>query len=250
MNTRWFHKHADHVLGPYNRDEMHLLAALGLMLPDDLLWPEGGDEHVGQDARAAIDFASLPTPRISTPDWLADVERAERLGPQPIEWPSLGTPGWLEEMRQDQRVGGSRLMAPLPVDAAVPADQAACPPPRVESPSKRVEAGDARPSGPTSATPRPDLACSPSAPTAHGSRQAESSHDLYQRARAAIHAWADLEANKPLILAGDCDAVREDAAVQVILRLAEQCGPHFANRFWKHLEFVVHTRRKYYLAAT
>jgi hypothetical protein len=228
---------------------MHQMAALGLMLPDDLLWPEGGDEHAGQNARAAIDFGSLTTPRISTPDWLADVERAERLGPQPIEWPSLGIPDWLEDMRQDQRAGGARLTAPLPVDAAVPADQAAGPPPRVELPSQRVEAVDARPTGLTSATPRPELASSPSAPTANRPRQTESSHDLYQRARAAIHAWAEMEANKPLIFAGDCDAVREDAAVQVILRLAEQCGPHFANRFWKHLEFVVYTRRKHYLAA-
>jgi hypothetical protein len=33
MQTRWFYKHADHVLGPYNREEMHLLAALRLVHP-------------------------------------------------------------------------------------------------------------------------------------------------------------------------------------------------------------------------
>jgi hypothetical protein len=187
---------------------------LGWCTPDDLLWPGDADKSAGQDARAAIDFASLPKPRLSTPEWVADVERAERLGPQSIEWPSLGIPDWLEEMRQRENTSG----AALPCEAA----------------SRPISAIAAN----------LDPASSSSAPLADGPPEA-----LYQRARAAFHAWADLEANKALIVAGDCDAIREDAAVQVILRLAEQCGPHFAHRFWKHLEFVVSTRRKYYLAA-
>jgi len=92
MTTKWFYKHAGHVLGPYNADEMRLLAAIGLVRPDDRLWPEGGGRHDVIEARSAIDFAALPPPRLSPPEWLADVEQLESHGPHKIEWPVAGTP--------------------------------------------------------------------------------------------------------------------------------------------------------------
>jgi hypothetical protein len=76
----------------------------------------------------------------------------------------------------------------------------------------------------------------------------ESIQELYYRAQAAIHAWADLEVNKPLILSGDCEALRHDLAVQVILRLVEKGGAAVVDRLRKHLEFVVENRKQYYVA--
>jgi hypothetical protein len=196
MNTRWFYKHAEHVFGPFTGDDLHRLAALGLLRPEDPLWPEGSDPQAAVAATAAIDFSTLPAPRLGPPDWLADVADARQVGPQTVEWPTHSTPDWLDDMRRLHNAGGAW--------------------PPAESP-----------------------------PTV----QAESSEAVYQRARAALHTWVDLETNKTLILMGDCDAVRQDSAVRMILSLVEQCGPHYADRFGKHLEFVVHTRRKHYLAA-
>jgi hypothetical protein len=194
MNTQWYYTHAGHTFGPHTGDDLHRLAALGLLRPEDPLWPEGSDPQGAVAATAAIDFSMLPAPRLDPPDWLADVADAQQVGPQTVEWPALGAPDWLEDMWRLQNTGGAK-----PPAESVPAVQA------------------------------------------------ESSEGVYQRARAAIHAWAELEANKSLILTGDCDTVRQDAAVQMILRVVEQCGPHYADRFGRHLEFVVHTRRKQYL---
>jgi hypothetical protein len=215
MQARWFYRHGDHVFGPYPREQMQLMAALGLMHPDDVLWPEGCDESAGEPARAAIDFARVPKPRLSTPDWLADVERAERTGPQAIEWPAVAVPDWLRELREAPGLSVADATTGSAAESTVsraPAKEESQP---LESPEAPTESVDA----------------------------------LYQRARAAIHAWAELDTSKSLILTGDFDAIRQEPAVQVILRLAEQCSPHLAARFWKHLEFVVYTRRKHYLAA-
>jgi hypothetical protein len=100
MTAQWFYQHAGQAFGPYSTEEVRRLAALGLLTPGDLLWPQGrGPEHA-IEASSAIDFGSLPPPRLDSPDWLADVERFERPGPTEIRWPALGVPDWLEDVRR------------------------------------------------------------------------------------------------------------------------------------------------------
>ena len=84
MTIKWFYKHAGHVLGPYNADEMRLLAAIGLVRPEDRVWPEGGGRHDVIEARSAIDFAACRPyrrPRRGHPSggpFILDLRRHER----------------------------------------------------------------------------------------------------------------------------------------------------------------------------
>lgn len=79
-------------------------------------------------------------------------------------------------------------------------------------------------------------------------RQGESAQEAFQRAQFALQQWADLDVNHDLILSGDLDAVRSDVAIGSIVRLVDKHSSHLAQRFWKHLEFVLDNRRKYFEA--
>jgi hypothetical protein len=212
MDTKWFYKHAGHVFGPFARDEMHRLAALGLLQPDDRLWPEGSSRKHAQEARSAIDFDTLARPRLEAPDWLADVERAEASAAKATQ-PAPALPDWLDDVRQFQEPPKPTPSEPAEAPAEAPAE--------------------VRPAAPV--------------PVARAVR-VEFPADVYQRAQAALHAWADMDASRPVILSGDLKAVRRDVAIQVILQMVEKCGPQWVIRLWDHLAFIVDNRRKYYLA--
>jgi hypothetical protein len=246
MDLKWYYKHAGHVFGPFAADEMHRLAALGLLEPEDRLWPEGGSRKESQAARSAIDFDSLPRPKLESPDWLADVERAEHRAAE-AKRPAPGVPDWLADVRQFNEVQPAQAEPPVETAPAVEptsgAGSAASEASPVIEPSGTDEESPSAAQTPAAATD------SPAVPTARAcTDRSESLAEVYRRAQSAVHAWADMDVNKPLILAGDPKALRRDVAIQVILQMVERCGPEVVIRLWDHLEFIVDNRRKYYLA--
>jgi hypothetical protein len=207
MSTQWLYRHAGQAFGPYSTEELRRLAALGLLAPADLLWPEGrGPEHA-IEASSAIDFGSLPPPRLDPPDWLADVERSERPGPTEIRWPALGVPDWLDDVRRAEGAGGP--------------------------------AGDAD-SATSSGTPQEKQDCG----AVHERLPAGFPPDLWRRVQAAVRAWAALGVNEALILSGDREALRRDVAIQAVVRMVERGGSELVQRFWVYLESMVGERRK------
>jgi hypothetical protein len=204
MNTRWFYRHAGQSFGPYSTEEVRRLAALGLLAPRDVLWPEGRGPENAIEASSVIDFGSLATPKLTPPDWLADVERAERPGPTEVRWPAHGIPDWLDDVRRAEGAGGP----------AAPAN----PTPPGASPEQQ-DRGAVHEPFPTGIPP-----------------------ELWRRVQAAVRAWAALGVNEALILSGDREALRRDVAVQAIVRMVERGGPELVQRFWAYLEGVVTDR--------
>ena len=72
--------------------------------------------------------------------------------------------------------------------------------------------------------------------------------DLVRKARFGIEQWVDEEDSVDLVLAGDLETIKQDPALQEIMRSMQGWGPDVMDRLWKHLEFTVENRRKYYQA--
>ncbi len=96
MAGSWYYQHEGRTLGPVASEEIRNLARRGLLLPHDLIWPEGGTVDGAIPADAAVDFAALgsaavpeppkPTPPAAAPklpDWLEDVAALENRGSRP-----------------------------------------------------------------------------------------------------------------------------------------------------------------------
>jgi serine/threonine protein phosphatase PrpC len=127
MIDRWYYTHAGQTLGPVTAAQLRQLAAAGRLDPNDLIWPEGGQQSGGVPAQAAIDFtAPAPPPRgtgvppaapsgtsvapvapppANKPDWLDDIRSTAS---PPSSPPVLGgakgqtaaaKPDWLEDVR-------------------------------------------------------------------------------------------------------------------------------------------------------
>jgi len=81
MIDRWYYTHEGQTLGPVTAGQLQQLAASGRLEPNDLIWPEGGQQSGGVPAQAAIDFrAPAGETNIASlankPDWLDDVRTA------------------------------------------------------------------------------------------------------------------------------------------------------------------------------
>jgi protein phosphatase len=113
MATRWYYWHEKLIFGPVAEDELRRLAAAGLVLPDDLLWPEYGNPRDAVELRTAVDFSALP-PRAGIPDWLGDVQT----GHQSPASTGKVLPDWLTDVEP---------VAPAKSAAPVPAPQQAAP---------------------------------------------------------------------------------------------------------------------------
>jgi protein phosphatase len=79
MADRWYYMHEGQVHGPVPTARIMELAAACLLLPQDLIWPEGSNPAHAIEAQGAVDFTSLPPPPAPpAPDWLADVAEVEK----------------------------------------------------------------------------------------------------------------------------------------------------------------------------
>ncbi|HTU90479.1 MAG TPA: GYF domain-containing protein [Gemmataceae bacterium] len=105
MIDRWYYTHAGQTLGPVTAAQLRQLATSGLLAPNDLIWPEGGQQSGGVPAQAAIDFAAPARPAPSAPpaplpptkpDWIDDIRTAIKTEKEPA--PS-GQPDWLDDVR-------------------------------------------------------------------------------------------------------------------------------------------------------
>jgi hypothetical protein len=99
VSRNWFYTHDGQTHGPVTTDEIKRLAANHLLLPDDLLWPEGVDRDQAVAAGAALDYATPLPPTAPRPDWLDDVLKAELSGIQLLPPSSIPMPDWLDDIR-------------------------------------------------------------------------------------------------------------------------------------------------------
>jgi hypothetical protein len=80
------------------------------------------------------------------------------------------------------------------------------------------------------------------------SRPTATIEELFEQARRELERWVDLEENKPLILAGDRQVLRQDARLRAILQPYECWGAAMRARLQRHLDFLVENRRRFYQA--
>ena len=72
--------------------------------------------------------------------------------------------------------------------------------------------------------------------------------EAYVKARTELSAWLDLPRNRPLILAGDMNAIRQDPGMTRFMQTQQRYGPEMLHKLWAHLEYMVENRRRYFYA--
>jgi eukaryotic-like serine/threonine-protein kinase len=72
--------------------------------------------------------------------------------------------------------------------------------------------------------------------------------DAYLKARTELSGWLDQQKNRPLILTGDMEAIRQDPTLQQFMKDLGRYGEEIIHKMWHHLEFMVENRRKYFYA--
>jgi hypothetical protein len=275
---RWFYTHEGKTHGPVSTGEIKRLAAAGGLLPTDLLWPEGGDRRSAVLAETAIVFEAAPPARPIIPDWLGDIAAVEGRPATAIpEPPALLD--WLEDVRQleGQRPPAeaprppepATLPAPPPAPAAVPVPSPS-PPPLPAIPAEAAPLPPPAPAPPPAAEGQGQTGLDPATgqildPALFerwlrqqslqrqkelASRPTATIEELFEQARRELERWVDLEENKPLILSGDLEALRQDARLRAILRPYECWGAAMTARLLRYLEFLVENRRRFYQAYT
>src|SRR5271166_3081088 len=96
MIDRWYYTHNGRMQGPVSAAQLRQLATDGMLIPTDLIWPEGRQQSEAVPAQAAIDFSSpaAPSSPLNTkPDWLDDIRGAAKAEKKPAE------PDWLDDVR-------------------------------------------------------------------------------------------------------------------------------------------------------
>jgi hypothetical protein len=243
-------------------------------LPDDRLWPEGADPHGAVEASAVLDWPAVPPPAppappvalpvgprlpawlgdvwqaedrsvpaaaeapatspLVVPDWLADVLRAEQSESRPPADPGL--PDWLGDVQQaeESAAPANRNVEDLAANLLLtePAGTAA---PAAEQP---------RPAPPPAPAPLlvqpPRLGQPPQAGRSVGPVDV-----IFRQAMREIHRWVDEDANQPLVLRGNVDAMWRDARLQEVLQRYQSFGNELLTRLWQYLEFLAENRRRH-----
>ena len=119
--ARWFFIHDGKAYGPVTNDQLRQVALAGILGPNDLLWPEGGDPQQAGPAHTMIDIVALCNPSLggavlepppaspprsssdALPDWLNDVRQAEAAPAEPKPPPKKAAgpvPKWLDDIRR------------------------------------------------------------------------------------------------------------------------------------------------------
>jgi GYF domain 2 len=109
MASKWFYAHQGRTEGPFSAAQIKELVARRTIQEGDLLWPEGTDPKDAMPPSKALDLFGLqagaaegsgPAPPAGhLPDWLDDVQAAERKGPLPGPASTSEVPDWLEDLR-------------------------------------------------------------------------------------------------------------------------------------------------------
>ncbi len=118
MSDQWFFQNRGQALGPFSTPEMKNLAAAGLLLPDDRIWPAHGNAGQAVQACAALDFTTLHQVAVPAPDWLDDVE--VETGPRAVDWGKPALPDWLSDIAQSEGLQPPPALSTAPVAGPPP----------------------------------------------------------------------------------------------------------------------------------
>lgn len=72
--------------------------------------------------------------------------------------------------------------------------------------------------------------------------------EVFRKARRAVEAWVDDEANRPCIMQTDIEEIKRLPAIVAILHGYANYGQPMQVKLVRHLEFMVENRKKYYRA--
>lgn len=216
MASRWYYMHQGQTHGPLTTDEIKRRAAERLLLPDDLLWPEGTNQGQAIEAASAIDFAGLRPASAPAPDWLSDVQKAEESPAPTAAHGASALPDWMKD-------AGHLLQEPAAKSSKLPD--------WLSDVWQAVQAAAEQP--PHAVTP---LSPPPALQTA----------DPFVKAGIELADWVDAKKNRPLILSGSADAIWQDPSIQDLMNRHRAHGQEMVYRLWEHLGFLVYNRRKFY----
>jgi hypothetical protein len=274
MNGQWYYSHDGATHGPFSTAEIKDHALRQLLLESDLLWQGGPVPTDPLPAQAALDFSKLQPPPSTAPDWLADLAAvaADKSATSPVL--SEEAPSWLEDMRLWI---GLEVMAENkapPVAAANTLITQGTPdwlagwildePAKVSEPEKTkqtVKIQDVLADTTIQETGfdlktgqivdaekfrKWQKSANAQQPTATN----ESLFEVFRKARIAIENWIDDDSRRPLILSGDLQAIKKDPTLQALFQKNQGYGAAMEQKLWRHLEFMVENRRKYYAACS
>lgn len=259
MIKKWFYAHGGQTHGPYVVEQMKELVKQGAIDPQDRVWAEGSDPTTGVAAAVALDFKSLgrgtktavhgvtqlaaPAPATTAPPaptpTVPGGTGVEAVMPPPA--PAAAPPA---KRKTGRSHAGSKAGVPLQRKGSLSGSKA----------GQRLKKGSS--AGSKAGTPLKKVAPStppPSVPVAQPvapppGQPALTLQERFRKAQFALEQWADEEDSVDLILAGDMSVIATDPAVQAIFKPFQAVGGNFVDLLWKHFEFVVNNRRKYYLA--
>ncbi len=112
MANRWYYLHLGQTHGPLTTEEIKHRELARLLVPDDLVWPEGTPQKQAVAAAAAIDFGAMLATASPAPDWLADVAKDEQSAASQARASKALLPDWLEDVGKELRAAGSTPTTP------------------------------------------------------------------------------------------------------------------------------------------
>jgi hypothetical protein len=264
MPRRWFYAHNGHTHGPVTPQQVKYLAATGGLMPEDLIWPEGGDASQALTAERALDFVALrrlaqeagarpqmPRPagtRDQLPGWLDEIDDLFRdpeqaLGPVP-DWlqeePSAGAlPDWLTDSADEEETEETPSEPAVPAQPQVP----------IAAP---VAGGLLERMGIDPATERvADWAKFNAWVEEQRKHQLaelplpeESDPDPFHTARKQLVLWLDLAENRDRVERGQAIALRQDVRLQRYLNHFERYGLDKVARLWQYVDFLIEARTR------
>lgn len=214
--------------------------------------------------------AAPPTPQPTLPDWLEDVRASEqRVRSRPASEPDLvlqpgasGVPDWLQDLLGTPIAPEPAPPEPAPAAVEPPPPEPAPEPPAPEPPPEPPVVEAAQEPTPvaneTGIDPETGRVLDSDKfqlwlaeqnfqrKTRLALEPIPSLHDRLQEAKRAIEDWADHEANRDVVLRGDVEAARQDAALQEALRPYQDWGPEMMDKLWRHVRFIMDNRRRFY----
>jgi hypothetical protein len=240
MSQRWFYTCGGLIFGPVSTAELQETAAKGFLSPSDTVWPEEGGRPLAAPLEAAVNnFPELPTVA-PAPDWLEDVNKEPPTPPAAVPAPTA-LPDWIEGLRRAEEAGPgpARRTAPRP---AAPSPPGPLPDWLADMPGNpAVVPAAAEAEEPAAEAEQP----APESRAAEGPRPLQ---EIFESACVALRRWVDAPGNRPLIVAGDLDAIDRVPILRQFFAGVQRYGPDMSDRLRKHLAFLVDNRRKFFTA--
>lgn len=257
MFEQWYYTRNGTRCGPVSLVQAVRLAEQGVLLPNELFWPDDVDPRFAFKAEATLDFAALrknslplPSAPASLPGWLDDVRHVEGQRARPQLKPATPVrPDWLGDVEQVERFV-VRKPAPAPARRAAPALRQ---PPT--EPTRRTETPAEMGYNPETGQILDEAKFRLWQKREQQKRQAEldaagageSVYEAFRRARREVELWVDARPNWPLV-SGSGAVLRRAPQTQRLIQEFDRFGPEMVQKLWHHLEFMAENRRKHHAA--